>query len=99
MKSEQELLEDCLESGKLDEATEKAFREWYEKTASGLWVGALTIRQRQWLDAVCERLGIDPGAENMVSSGKMKVTEGEQRRLREFVAGLGPKPLKPPGRR
>lgn len=95
-RSEAELLSDCIESGKLDEKSLGAFEEWLEKFRSGAWRKPLSASQRQWLDDACEALGIDPGAENLVSSGKMKVTDAEREGLKTFVEGLGPKPLKPP---
>lgn len=98
MRSEAELLSDCIESGKLDEQSMEAFSEWLDKLRSGAWRNPLSPTQRQWLDSWCERLGIDPGAENLVSTGKMKVTDAERASLQSFVAGLGPKRLKPPGR-
>lgn len=98
-RSEAELLSDCIESGKLDETSETTFSDWLDKIRSGAWRKPLTSGQRAWLDQVCDRLGIDPGAENLVSSGAMKVTAAERRGLQEFVKGLGPKPLKPPGKK
>lgn len=97
-RSERELIRDCVESGRLHEGTETAFREWLDKLESGAWK-ELSHRQRQWLDDMCERLGIDPGAENLVSSGAMKVTPRERAELKKFVDSLGPRPTKPPGKR
>jgi hypothetical protein len=45
-----------------------------------------------------ERLGLDPGVENLVTTGAVKVTDEERVGLRTWAASLGPKVLRPPGR-
>lgn len=98
MKTELEMLEDCIQSGKLDDTTLAAFEGMASDLESGKWA-RLTVRQRDWLNLMHERLGLDPGAANLVSSGAMKVSNAERQGLKKFIDSLGPRPLKPPGRR
>lgn len=89
------LLEDLIESGKLSEDQETAFNRMLEDLRSGKF-RSLTERQKEWVKGVHARLGLDPGVENLVSSGKVKVTEQERKSLNAFFDSLGPKPKKPP---
>lgn len=64
--------------------------------------GALTAKQRGWVESVARAVGVDIGAapaENLVSSGKLRVTDRERSSVQTFLQSLGPRPLKPPGRR
>jgi CHAD domain-containing protein len=92
-----QLLEDLLESEKLNEEEEEAFQGMLRDLTSRKYT-KLTPRQRDWAEKSHKRLNLDPGAVNLVSSGKVKVTEEERKGLQEFVSSLGPKKLRPPGR-
>jgi hypothetical protein len=94
--SDQELLEAVLEKEDLDDRAHLAFEEMYRKTASGLWVGALTKKQRAWAEAVLEgrRYEPTPEYENLVSSGK--VPRGNEVPTPLALQNL---PKKPPGRK
>lgn len=97
MKFETELLRECIESGKLDDETVDAFARMLAELEDGRF-RKLTPKQREWVLGVHERLGLDPGTENLVTTGAVKITEAERKGLRDWAASLGPKPLKPPGR-
>jgi hypothetical protein len=91
------LLEDLLESEKLSEEEEVAFSRMLSDLKARKFQ-KLTPRQRDWVEGVHKRLGLDPGAENLVSSGQLRVTEEERDSLKGFLGTLGPKRLRPPGR-
>jgi hypothetical protein len=97
MKSDLVLLTECLES-ELEDETREAFAGMLGDIESGKW-RKLTKRQREWVEGVHGRLGLDPGTENLVSSGAVKPTAAERAALASTLASLGPKPLKPPTRR
>lgn len=59
----------------------------------------MTAKQKGWAEEVAARLGIDPGASNMVSTGAVRVRPEEREGVATFLKSLGPLPLKPPGRR
>lgn len=98
MKTELELLSECLESGRLDDTTAEAFASM-AASLEGKNLKKLSKKQREWLLGVHEKLGLDPGSENLATTGAVRVTDTDRAKLREFAASLGPKPLKPPGRR
>lgn len=87
--------DDSLESKELE-----AFSGMWDRLDSGR-IQTLTSRQREWVESVYFRLDLDKEepAENLVSSGKVKVTEKERESLKQFLDSLGPRPLKPPGRK
>lgn len=78
-------------------------REPFQGMLEGLakW-HALTQKQRAWVESVARTVGVDIGAapaENLVSSGKVRVRPEERISLAAFHKALGPLPMKPPGRR
>lgn len=98
MKNDLTLLAECLGEAALDDETREAFARMHDEIATRRR-GMLTPRQRDWVDGVHARLGLDPGTANLVTTGVVKPTQAERESLRQMVASLGPKPLKPPGRR
>ncbi len=83
--TDEELLEEVLSRDIPDEA-----REPFQSMLDGLPLG------------VARAIGVDIGAspaENLVSSGKMRVLPEERKSLAKFQQSLGPLPKKPPGRR
>jgi hypothetical protein len=97
-KSEIVLLTECVESGKLDDETAEAFASM-AASLEGRNLKKLSKKQREWVLGVHERLGLDPGAANLATTGAVRVTDADRKGLREWAATLGPKPLKPPTRR
>ncbi len=95
--SDTKLLEDLVESEKLSEEEEAAFSRMLDDLVAGKFQ-KLTPRQRDWAEGVHKKLGLDPGTENLISSGKLKVTEEQRAGLQDFLGTLGPKKLRPPGR-
>ncbi len=94
-----ELLTQVLEhDDNLTPEEREAFQDWAGNFATGKWQSALSQRQRGWLDGVAERLQLDPGAANLVSSGKVKVTEKDRASMNAFLGTLQ-KSLLPPHRR
>ena len=91
------ILNDLLDSEKLTDEEETAFSEMLDSINSRRFQ-KLTTRQREWAEGVHERLGLDPGAANLVSSGQVKVSEEQREGLQDFLGTLGPKRLRPPGR-
>jgi hypothetical protein len=98
MIDDRHLLNDLLDSEKLTDEQAEAFLKMRDDLVTGKYP-KLTPRQRDWAEDLHSRFGLDPGAENLVSSGQMKVSDAERKSLQDFVAGLGPKHLRPPGRR
>jgi hypothetical protein len=96
MKSGHTLLRECVESGKLDDKTFEAFAEMLANLDDKRFQ-KLTKRQYEWVANIHERLGLDPGVENLVTTGAVKVTDEERVGLRTWAASLGPKVLRPPG--
>lgn len=93
-----ELLEEVLTRDLPDDV-----REPFQNMLEGLsrW-HALTQKQRAWVESVARTVGVDIGAapaENLVSSGKMRVRPEERASLAAFHQSLGALPKKPPGRR
>jgi hypothetical protein len=91
------LLEDLVDSEKLSDEEEAALTQMLDDLTTGRFQ-KLTPRQRDWAEGVHKRLGLDPGTENLVSSGRVKVTEEQRTELQGFLGTLGPKRLRPPGR-
>jgi hypothetical protein len=87
--------DDCLEPDELE-----AFTSMWDRLDSGR-IDSLSSRQREWVERVYYKHDLDKEeeAENLVSSGKVKVTDKERASLQQFLDSLGPRPLKPPGRR
>jgi hypothetical protein len=98
MKDELTLLTECLDESALDDVAREAFTRMKSDLERGKWK-KLTKAERSWVDGTHEKLGLDPGAANLVASGIVKPTEAERASLRAMVASLGPKVLKPPGHR
>lgn len=96
--SELELIEACLaRADELEDETFDVFTDW-KRLLEQKRISALSPKRRNWLDGVCTKLGIDPGAANLVSSGVVKPSARERDELKKFHESLGPKVLKPPGR-
>lgn len=98
MKSDRQILKELLETGQLTEPELLAFSQMFEKLEASPIYHILSQKQRAWANQVHERLGLDPGTENLVSSGVVKPTPAERRSLSTFLDSLGPKVLTPPGR-
>lgn len=88
-----ETLQDLLDSGRLSDDETKAFTDMVETGRP------LTKKQKEWAEKVSTRVGLDPGVANLASSGQVPVTAADRKSLQEFLTSLGPKPLKPPGKR
>jgi hypothetical protein len=95
--TDSQLLNDLLDTERLTNDEVRAFESMAEELTSGKYAH-LTDRQRAWAEGVHGKLGLDPGAANLVSSGQVVVTEAQRQELREFTQSLGPKRLRPPGR-
>ena len=100
--SDRELLQEVLARDEaLSQVELQAFTSMLEAIEAGTYAG-MTEKQRVWAKGVAERLGLDCGepkpAENLVSSGKVKVTLVERANLQQFLGSL-PKALLPPHRR
>ncbi len=76
----------------------EVFEGWAERLKSNGATRPLSDKQRAWLEGVARRLDVDLGAQNLVSSGQVKVKPGERERLQEFLGSLD-RPLLPPHRR
>lgn len=98
MKQEAELIRECLEHEGIDEQSANAFGPWLDSLERGAFRSLSELR-REWLLRVCRRLGIETGSENLVSTGVVKPSAAERASLKAFHESLGPRPLKPPGRR
>ena len=90
------LLGALVESGKLSDVEDSAFRDMLEKLEFKPG-SSLSPDQRGWADKVYRKLGLDDeeGCHNLVSRGLVKVTSAE--RAKKFGYELAPRPLKPPG--
>jgi len=95
---EKEMLSELLASGRLTEDQQDAFADMHEKLDNGVY-DSLTKKQRQYVKGVHEKLGLDPGVRNLISTGQVKVTAQEKASLQSFLGSLGPLPKKPPGRK
>lgn len=98
MKTDLTLLAECLDEPGLQDEAREAFQRMHDDLTAGRYK-RLTKPQHEWVEGVHGRLGLDPGAANLVSSGAVTPTKAERESLRQMLASLGPKPLKPPGRR
>ena len=94
--TDRDLLSAVLAAPGLEPEAEEAFTRMLDDLTSGKW-DALTSRQREWVDGVAARLGVDPGAANLVSAGLVKPTAAERESLGRFLGTLH-RPLKPPRR-
>jgi hypothetical protein len=83
----------------LDEFGQQAFPDMFDRLESGRQQ-TLTPKQRSVAEKAYYKLGLEreEPAANLVSTGKVKVTEAERKDLKKFLDSLGPRPLKPPGR-
>jgi hypothetical protein len=91
------VLKDLIDNDELTEEEFEAFSSMLDDLTCGKFK-KLTTKQRNWAEAVHGRLNLDPGTANLVSSGKVKVTEKQKAELKDFFASLGPKRLRPPGK-
>lgn len=98
MKPEIELLRECIDSGRLSDTNRETFEHFLESLESGKY-RALTAGKREWVLKMHAAFGLDPGAANLISSGRVKPAQSERDAVKVMLASLGPKPLKPPGRR
>ena len=97
--TEIEMLTACLEQrDRITGESAEAFENWLDQLERRVF-GRLSEPRRKWLDGVCASLGIETGAVNLVSTGKVKPTPAERASLKAFHESLGPKALKPPNRR
>jgi hypothetical protein len=99
MRPEVELLRECLEqTDRLGSQAADAFDDMAEALEKGV-IKKLSRPQLEWLLDKCAILGIETGAANLVSTGAVKPSAAERASLKAFHESLGPKPLRPPGRR
>lgn len=96
---DRQMLRALLRCEEIEDDEREAFSDMFDRLESRR-VDDLTSRQRAWVEKVYfkHKLDRDEPAENLVSSGKVKVTQKERESLQEFLKSLGPRPLKPPGR-
>jgi hypothetical protein len=96
---DRKMLKALLLCEEIEEDEREAFNDMYDRVESHR-VDELTSRQRAWVEKVYFRHNLDreEPAKNLVSSGKVKVTQKERESLQKFLDSLGPRPLKPPGR-
>jgi hypothetical protein len=96
--SEIAMLSELVNSEKLSPNQTEAFTGMLADL-EGHRISKLSDKQRTWVRAVHVRLGLSPEeAENLVSTGQVKVTETERKELHAFLASFGKKILKPPGK-
>jgi len=95
---EAKLLKELIDSEKLNEEELEAFSGMLEGLTSGKYK-KLTPKQKDWAEGMHCRLNLDPGTANLVSSGQVKVTDAQRADLRKFLETLGPKRLRPPGKK
>lgn len=83
-------------AGKLNERELSAFKDMRKWLDDGK---TLSVKQAEWVETVYKRLELDveEGAQNLVSSGKVKVSE-EERQPKFFWEKPENRPLRPPGR-
>jgi hypothetical protein len=93
-----------LEHGAFDDLTfdgsspREIFEGWAERLKTNNCTRPLSEKQRAWIEGVARRLDIDLGAQNLISSGAVKVKPKEQAALHEFLGTLD-RPTLPPHRR
>lgn len=76
----------------------EVFDGWLKRLDNNGCTRPLTDKQRAWLEGVARRLDVDLGAENLVSSGAVKVKPKERESLQQFLDTLD-RPSLPPHRR
>ena len=83
----------------IEEDDRDAFSDMFDRLESRR-VDDLTHRQRSWVEKLYFKHNLDreEPSKNLVSSGKVRVTQKERESLQKFLDSLGPRPLKPPGR-
>ncbi len=74
------------------------FEGWSARLKSNGETRPLSEKQRNWLEGVARRLDIDLGAQNLVSSGVVKIKPKEREQLQQFLGSLS-RPNLPPHRR
>ena len=74
------------------------FDGWLTRLENNGCTRPLSNKQRTWLEGIARRLDIDLGAENLVSSGALRVRPGERESLQQFLGSLD-RPKAPPHRR
>ena len=87
------MLETLLEYETLDDWEKEAFAGMRDRLSKSSAEKPLTKSQREKVEGAWRRLGLDEGASNLWSSGK--IPRGKSVRLQYEDM---PKPLKPPGR-
>lgn len=92
------LLKELIDSDKLNEGEFEAFSGMLDGLTSGKHT-KLTPKQKDWAEGIHCKLNLDPGTANLVSSGQVKVTDAQRADLRKFLETLGPKRLRPPGKK
>ena len=96
---ETKLLTELIDSEKLSDEELEAFSGMLDDLTSGK-IKKLTPKQKDWAEGIHCKLNLDPGTANLVSSGQVKVTEAQKEDLKKFIENaVGPKRLKPPGRK
>lgn len=97
--SDTKLLNELIDSERLKKDELEAFSGMLANLESGKY-HKLTPNQRDWAEGIHCSLNLDPGTCNLVSSGQVKVTETQREDLKKFIEkAVGPKKLKPPGRK
>lgn len=91
--TDQQILTALVDSEKLTDVQAEAFTTMLDTVSGGR---SLSRAQRQWAKDIHQQLGLEIPVANLVSSGKVKVTQAERESLKQFLGGLGPKVLKPP---
>jgi hypothetical protein len=93
------VLRALIKSDEVGEDESRIFADMYDKLERRKG-SCLSSPQREWAERVYYRLGLDreEPAENLVSTGKVKVTAKEREDLHKFLESLGPRPVKPPVR-
>jgi hypothetical protein len=93
------MLKALLLCEEIEDDEREAFDDMYDRI-EGRRVDELTHRQRSWVEKVFFKHELDreEPPKNLISSGKVRVTQKERESLQKFLDSLGPRPLKPPGR-
>lgn len=64
------------------------FEGWQTRLKNNGETKPLSEKQRNWLEGVARRLDVDLGAQNLVSSGAVKVRPKERESLQQFLGSL-----------
>lgn len=96
--TDSKLLKELIDSEKLNDEELEAFSGMLDGLTSGKGK-KLTPKQRDWAEGIHCGLNLDPGTVNLVSSGQVKVTDAQREDLKKFLNTLGPKMLRPPGKK